>query len=292
MRQDHPMRITVLVDNREDPQGRGSVAEHGLSLLVDVGSGSFLFDTGATARFLENARRLGRRIEDVPCAAISHGHYDHGGGLRAFLEANARARVFVRHGTFDEHFARQDDGGYRSIGLEQDLFERNRDRFALVDETAEVLPGVWLLGDIRGGQPLPRDTGRFFLRDGGGYRPDDFSHEMIAILRDERGLVVLSGCSHRGALNALETAERRFPGEPIRALIGGFHLLDPAPGKLAEPEEEVARIGRLLLMRDGLRVWTGHCTGSQAVSILQRELGDRMTVLSTGQVIVAQEQDE
>jgi len=281
------MRITVLVDNRDDTQACGLASEHGLSLLAETGTGSFLLDTGASPHFLENARRLDLHVEDVQAAAISHAHYDHGGGLGAFLDANARARVFVRHGTFDEHFARQDDGGYRSIGLEPDLFARHRDRFALVDGPAEALPGVWLLGDIRGGQPLPRDTGRFFLRDGDGHRPDVFSHEMIAVLRDGRGLVVLSGCSHRGALNALETAERRFPGEPVRALVGGFHLLDPAPGKLAEPEEEVARIGRLLLKRDGLRVWTGHCTGSQAISILKGELGDRMTVLSTGLVIEA-----
>jgi 7,8-dihydropterin-6-yl-methyl-4-(beta-D-ribofuranosyl)aminobenzene 5'-phosphate synthase len=83
----------------------------------------------------------------------------------------------------------------------------------------------------------------------------------------------------------LEAAQRAFPGEPIRALVGGFHLLDPGPGKLAEPEDEVVRIGGLLSKRDGLRVWTGHCTGSRAIAILKRELGDRMAVLHTGQVI-------
>jgi 7,8-dihydropterin-6-yl-methyl-4-(beta-D-ribofuranosyl)aminobenzene 5'-phosphate synthase len=289
MHQDRPMRITVLVDNREDPQGRGLAAEHGLSLLVEVGSGSFLYDTGASSHFLDNARRLGLRIEDVRAAAISHGHYDHGGGLRAFLEANERARVYARPGTFEAHLARRDDGGHRSIGLEPGLFEQHRGRFVTVGDATEALPGFWLLPGIRGGQPVPRDTERFLVPDGAGYRPDDFSHEMIAVVREPGGLVVLTGCSHRGVLDALETAERRFAGEPVHALVGGFHLPDPGPGKPAETEDEVARIGRLLAERDGLRIWTGHCTESRAISILQRELGDRMAVLATGQAIEMQE---
>jgi 7,8-dihydropterin-6-yl-methyl-4-(beta-D-ribofuranosyl)aminobenzene 5'-phosphate synthase len=281
------MTITILMENHDDRQGRCLASEHGLALLVDTGRGSFLLDTGASGRFLENARRLGRRIGDVASATVSHGHYDHGGGLRAFLEENPRAPVFVQRGAFEGHFARDGQAACRSIGLEPDLIERRSGRFVLVDDSAELLPGVRAEAAITGSHPLPRDTERFFRVAGTGYQPDDFSHEMMVVAREGRGLVVLSGCSHRGVLNVLETAERRFPGEPIRALIGGFHLVDPAPGREGEPEQEVVRIGRLLHAREGLRVWTGHCTGSRALSLLQRELGDRMTVFSTGQTFEA-----
>jgi 7,8-dihydropterin-6-yl-methyl-4-(beta-D-ribofuranosyl)aminobenzene 5'-phosphate synthase len=279
------MTITVLIENHEDREGRGLASEHGLSLLVDAAAATFLFDTGASGRFLENARRLGRSIENVPCAAISHGHYDHGGGLKTLLEANSRARVFVQRGAFEEHFARDGESDYRSIGLDRSLRAAYEDRFELVDDAVEMLPDVWLVAGIDGAHPLPRDMQRFCRRAGAGYQSDDFSHELMAVVRDGGGLVVLAGCSHRGILNVVETAERRFPGEPIRTLVGGFHLPDPESGKLAETAEEVAAIGRSLRARDGLRVWTGHCSGSRACGILERELGARMTVLSTGMTI-------
>lgn len=279
------MTITVLIENHGDREGRGLESEHGLSLLVDAGRGAFLFDTGASGYFLDNARQLGLDLSGIACAAISHGHHDHGGGLGAFLEANSRARVFVPCGAFDGHFARRKLAGYRSIGLDPHIFKRHRERFVTVVESAEMLPGVRLEADIPASRPLPRDTERFYRRDGGRHLPDVFSHEMMAVVRTGGGLVVLTGCSHRGVLNVLEAAEHRFPGETIRALVGGFHLMDQGPGRLAEPKEEVARIGRLLGARDGLRVWTGHCTGSRAVELLQRELGDRIGILSTGQVI-------
>lgn len=279
------MKVTVLIENHDDRDGRCLATEHGLALLVEAGGGSFLLDTGASGRFLENARRLGRRIGDAACAAISHGHCDHGGGIRAFLEENPRAPVFVQRGAFEGHFARDGQSACRSIGLEPDLIERHRGRFVLVDDAAEMLPGVRLEAAITGGHPPPRDTERFFRSEGTAYRPDDFSHEMMVVVREGGGLVVLSGCSHRGVLNVIETAERRCPGEPVRALIGGFHLVDPAPGREGEPEREVARIGRVLRAREGVRVWTGHCTGPRALAILQRELGDRMALLSTGTVI-------
>lgn len=279
------MKVTVLIENHDDREGRGLATEHGLALLVDTEGGSFLLDTGSSGRFLENARRLGRRIDDVASAAISHGHYDHGGGIRAFLEENPRAPVFVQRGAFEGHFASDGQAARRSIGLEPDLIERHRERFVLVDESAEMLPGVRLEATIAGSHPLPRDTGRFLRSEATASRPDDFSHEMMVVVREGGGLVVLSGCSHRGVLNVLETAERRYPGEPVRALLGGFHLMDPAPGREGEPEGEIVRIGRLLLAREGLRVWTGHCTGPRALAILQRELGDRMELLSTGMVV-------
>lgn len=279
------MTITVLIENHEDRGGRGLASEHGLSLLVDAAAATFLFDVGASGRFQENASRLGRSIEDVPCAAISHGHHDHGGGLKAFIEANSRGRIFVQRGALEEHFARDGESGYRSIGLDRDLAAAHGERFVLVEQTVEMLPGVWLVADIHGSHPLPRDMQRFHRRSGAGYRSDDFSHELAVVVRDGRGLVVLAGCSHRGILNLVETAERRFPGEPIRALIGGFHLPDAEPGKLAETEDAVAAIGRSLRARDGLRVWTGHCTGARACALLSRELGDRLTVLSTGMTI-------
>ena len=105
--------------------GRRMICEHGLSFYLETPRHKLLFDLGATDAFLANARQAGIDVSQVDTAVISHGHYDHGGGLEAFLEANHRASVYLREGAFDPHISLQGENIHR-IGLEPKLQENPR----------------------------------------------------------------------------------------------------------------------------------------------------------------------
>ena len=139
------MKITCLVD---DCAREGVGAEHGLSLWVEACGKKLLFDSGASGLFLENAARLGIDIAEADFAVLSHAHYDHGGGLAAFLQANSRAKVYVRAGAFAPRYARRRSGKTEYIGIDAAL--AGNGRVVETGETCTLAPGLTLFSGVRG----------------------------------------------------------------------------------------------------------------------------------------------
>jgi 7,8-dihydropterin-6-yl-methyl-4-(beta-D-ribofuranosyl)aminobenzene 5'-phosphate synthase len=283
------MTITVLSDNRANPQAPGLGSEHGLSLYVDTGQGRILFDTGASDLFARNARLLGIDLAAVDAAILSHGHYDHGGGLPAFLTVNARARISVGPGAFDPHFAATVGPLRKYVGLDRPCLEQIRGRSIIVDGEAEPVAGVFVLSSVGIGDRVPPDMSRFTRRTGSALEPDDFSHEIIAVIAGEAGpggpagLAVLTGCSHKGILNVVAAVKDRFPGRQIKAIVGGLHMMNPATRGLAESPADIEAAGQAL--RDDTavhRLYAGHCTGEKAFALLGRVMGPRIAQLAVG----------
>ncbi len=112
---------------------------------------------------------------------------------------------------------------------------------------------------------------------------DDFDHELTMVLHDDHGMVVVTGCSHSGVLNMIDSAVDQFPNHELRAVVGGFHLIGrPIPDSMALSRHEVEDIGRAIHSRCPGPVFTGHCTGHQAFGVLQNVLGTQLRPLSTG----------
>ena len=267
-------RVTCLVDDQ--PARPGLPTEHGLALHVDADGRSGLLDTGRTALVVGNARRLGLELGRVGWVVLSHGHYDHTGGLEAVLGASPDAVVhahpdaFGRKGVEHEHASYEIGapvgvGELRELGVDLRLERGPR----------EVAPGILCTGEV------PRTTGfeapehRFWVRDDAGQRPDPFDDDQALVLDTSDGLVVLLGCSHRGVINTLRRAVALLPGRRLHLVVGGMHLY-------AADDERIERTADALLALDVDRVGCCHCTGDVATSVIRDRLGARYIEAGVG----------
>lgn len=277
------MRITTLVENSPSPDDPALQAEWGLSQHVEIGGHRLLLDMGASEAFACNAALLGIDIASVDAAVLSHHHSDHGGGLRRFFELNDHAPVYLAQAPAGESTARLLNLVSKQAGLDQGLMAEYAPRFRVVRERTEVLPGVFVLPNIGGHHPRPSGNKMLFVRTGSEFTPDDFRHEVVVALSELGALTVLTGCSHNGVLNMIERVQQEFPGLPIKAVVGGFHLVALPPfNRMSDRRSDVAALGRTILELGVETTWTGHCTSTAAFDVLREAMGERVHPLHTG----------
>ena len=272
------MKIITLIENHNNKTRPSLNYEHGVSFYIENGDHVYMSDLGQSGNFADNAVKLNVDLSKVETLAISHHHYDHGGGLRRFFDDNKQAVVYLRHAPSAEYLAVDSPGSVRYIGLDSDLLKEQQDRVYYVDKNLEAAAGFHLITEIPEKYPKPHGDERLKMRIGDKTTPDPFAHEMVTVIEDNQGLVVLTGCAHNGVLNMIAAVRDAFPGKPILAVIGGFHLHH-------ETDQAVREIGKSLLEMDIPRVITGHCTGDHQTNLLAGILGDRLEGLYTGLVM-------
>ena len=281
------MKVVALIENTKLEGREDLVAEHGLSLYIECNDRHILFDTGASEAFEQNARKLGVNLQDVDVLVVSHHHFDHGGGLARFLEVNHKAKVYLRKSEEEDFYFRIAGILSRYVGLDQQLLEKQADRFEFVDCFTEILPGVYILTVIPKPYALPKGNRRLFVKRGNKYGPDNFEHELIMVLRQGDELVVFTGCAHSGILNMVAAVTREFPDIPIKGVFGGFHLIGlPKLNTMAGSKKEVRGIGEALLTYPVGRVYTGHCTGQKAYRVLKGVMAEKLEYFPTGREVV------
>ncbi len=276
------MRVTVLMEN-STPSSR-LAARHGLSLWLELDDGRrVLFDMGPNDGFLANARSLGVDVTEADLAVVSHGHYDHGGGLGAFLaacgDAGRDVPVYVREHAFEEHVSGTPER-HHAIGLDPALATDPRVR--PTGERCDLGGGLALFSTARRAHPTARSNGRLMERRDGALVPDRFLHEQSLIVREGDRLTLVSGCSHGGVLNLMDVAEE-LAGAPLTSVVAGFHLMDPSGGTV-EDEGLTRSLARELAARPA-RYLTCHCTGTDAFALLRDELGGRVSYLHVGSCV-------
>jgi 7,8-dihydropterin-6-yl-methyl-4-(beta-D-ribofuranosyl)aminobenzene 5'-phosphate synthase len=249
---------------------------------VEWKGAAILFDTGQNAAFVKNAHRLGVDLNEVDYCVISHAHYDHGGGLKAFFRRNPHAQVYLKPACREQYFARITGNRYKAIGLDLKLLEKHRTRFRYADTELSPSPGVLLLPPEDFRTFKPRGNSRLFMFREKEYREDIFDHELMMVLHDEENLVLFTGCAHSGILNMIKTVQQKFPGRTITAVLGGFHLMLPTEQRPGETEEDIRFVGETLADMKIGEIYTGHCTGSRAFPILQSVLGNKLNKLTSG----------
>jgi len=221
-------------------------------------------------------------MASINLAVLSHHHYDHGGGLRRFLELNSDAKIYLGEPPDGDCFIKAAGLVKKYIGLDKTLFTEYPDRFIIVRKPLEILPDVFLLPRILDVHPRPAGNKKLFLKKGQDFVLDDFAHEIILVIREAGKLVIFTGCSHNGVLNMVDTVADAFTNTPIKAVIGGFHLMSPPFNSIAGTKNEVRNIAQAMLDYPVEMTYTGHCTGEKAFAILQEVMGERLQDIQTG----------
>lgn len=261
------MRIVILAENTACTENFS--CEHGLSLYIEAGNNKILFDAGQTDLFAENAEKLGIDLKKVDFAVLSHGHFDHSGGMLAFLERNKTAPIYIHKEAFLPH----SNAEGRDIGT--DLKLAQSDRLVFTENVLSIAPGITLYSCNDRTRPYPTDTYGICKEENGKIIPDDFCHEQYLLIEEAGKKILISGCSHKGILNIMSW----FSPD---VLVGGFHFmkLDPA-GEGKTTLEYAARE----LLRYHTVYYTGHCTGAAQFDFLKEHMGDCLQTISTGMML-------
>jgi 7,8-dihydropterin-6-yl-methyl-4-(beta-D-ribofuranosyl)aminobenzene 5'-phosphate synthase len=276
------MKITVLVED-ETIDG-GLAAEHGLSLYIEFGGKRILFDAGTTSAFTGNADKLGVDLSAVDFAVVSHGHYDHTGGLPDFFAINDSAPVYMKREAAGEQFASRDGAGRRYIGVDRRLFGEHAGRIRYVSGAAEPAPGCHIVAEIPAEPHWVCGDANLFVLENEQLVKDAFRHELMLALVEDGGMALITGCSHLGVVNLLRAARKTFPGLPVKAVAGGLHLFGPTPDTMNCSEEFLDEVAEEL--KTCCAVYAGHCTGRMAFGLLKERLGVRLRPLNTGNILV------
>ena len=264
-------KITTLVENCV--YGRKLQAEHGLSLYIEIQGNRILFDTGASDLFIRNARLLHIDLQKVDYLILSHGHSDHTGGLRYFLELNTQATVVCKREIFFPKFKDERENGMKHT---QNL---DLSRFRFITEQTELLPRVFLFPSIDIINEEDTHFERFWVQKEDGCKiPDTFQDELAMVLVEPEGVSVLSACSHRGITNILRTVRAAFPESPCKLLLGGFHIHNAEKQKY----QIIADYLQEYLPR---QIGVCHCTGVDKYAFFFKDFGDRAFYNYTGKLI-------
>lgn len=273
-------RLTILCENSVGLPF-GVIGEHGFACHVETEKGDYLFDTGQGFGILHNALALGRDLRKIDAVMISHGHYDHTGGLPAVLKLRGRVPVYGHPDMFVERFIRF-EGRERDIGIpfRRSWLESLRAEFRLGTGMTEVGPGVYLTGQIPRNTSYEKGDASMVARleDGRTLDPDPILDDLSLIVEADKGLILVLGCAHAGMVNIIEHVMAETGRDRIHAVIGGTHL---GFSDETQFEETLAAVNRYRIERVGV----SHCTGLMKASRMHARLGDRFFFGCVGSVV-------
>jgi 7,8-dihydropterin-6-yl-methyl-4-(beta-D-ribofuranosyl)aminobenzene 5'-phosphate synthase len=270
------VKITILVDNKA---GEGLIPEHGLSLWIETKDVNILFDTGQGSALEPNAKALGIDLKKTDILVLSHGHYDHTGGMGYVLKQTGKAEVYCHPGVVQPRYSIR-NGKAKSIRMPQEsvkVFASIPDnKLHWVQHPTMLLlsAGIGITG------PVPRktdyeDTGGPFYLDQDGDRPDPVEDDMALWIWDDNGIIVCVGCAHSGIVNTLDYVWRLGNNRRLRAVIGGFHLNTAAGRRLGMTVAALQSLAPDLIA-------PCHCTGENAVAAMRKALGEKVTPGAAG----------
>jgi 7,8-dihydropterin-6-yl-methyl-4-(beta-D-ribofuranosyl)aminobenzene 5'-phosphate synthase len=277
------VRLTVLVEDTLSKKKSRLVAKHGLSLLVETSTAGadtrILMDTGPPPNVaLRNATAMRARVRELDAIVISHGHYDHIGGLLQILKRGSRCIPVVAHPkVFGPKFALKPNLRFMGSDFDEPSVKAAGGVLVLARNPVMLAAGVATSGEIARETDFEKTEG-FWTIDDDRFVEDPMNDEQALLLNvKEKGLVVITGCAHSGIINTLRHAQKTSGVDDLYAVVGGLHLEKASDTRIRETVDEFSRI-------DPKVIYAGHCTGSEVIHRLC-ELRRDCRRIETGDVL-------
>jgi 7,8-dihydropterin-6-yl-methyl-4-(beta-D-ribofuranosyl)aminobenzene 5'-phosphate synthase len=272
------LRVSILCE--DSLSRRGLVGEHGLSILVETADARVLLDAGPSAATVQNARSMDLELAPLDAIVISHGHYDHTGGLAAILAELGGATVIVHPLAFRERYALRGTGAHRFIGPPHTVrkYQQLGAEFTFSEGPVHLGNGLWTTGEVQQAHKSCLDSTRLCIKRDGELMRDDFRDDVSLVAHLDGGLVVLTGCGHAGVCNIVAHAQRLMSRQPVHALIGGTHLVAAHEGEIRDTAARLHEMGVEAIM-------PCHCTGQRAFAVLEDAFPGKVVKVATGDVV-------
>ncbi len=277
------MKIINLI---EDTKGSADcLYEHGLSFYIETPNHKLLVDTGASDAFIRNARTLNIDLSAVDTVFISHGHYDHAGGLLDFLAINNTAVVYIQESANGEFYNASTAGG-KYIGMDRLIASNPQVRFMQGDLVID--DELSIFADVVGRRLWPKTNEllkRKVVTESGEEKliQDEFEHEQYLVVEAEGERLLLSGCAHNGILNILDKYLDMYDDIPTK-VISGFHMTKKEP--YTDEDDIVIKATARELSELDTTFYTGHCTGAYPLELMQSIMGEQLKAIHSGEEII------
>ncbi|MCR5124436.1 MAG: MBL fold metallo-hydrolase [Treponema sp.] len=278
------MRIINLVENELGDSG--CEAAHGLSFYVETENHKLLFDSSPSELVIRNAQKLGVDLSAIDTVILSHGHYDHSGGILPFVEINPRAKIYMQRNAGGEYYAFDgEEKGYRYIGIDKKILSLSQ--VQLLKGDTKLDDELQLFTVDQRTWPLPSTNKRLRELCDGQYIQDEFHHEQNLLLTAGGKKILFCGCAHNGILNVMETLERKFGNAMLPDLvIGGFHLMKRTEFSEADTSEITEIANRLKNYKAHFA--TCHCTGLPVFIQMKEIMGEQLSYVRSGDEVVVE----
>lgn len=264
------LKVHVLTNNTV--RKRSLLAEHGLSLLIETSDKKLLFDTGQSSVFIHNANKLGLSLTDIDAIILSHGHYDHCGGLINF---DNPPNIYLHQDILFKKYRKKES--YIDIGVPFDM-NRFKDKLIFNNKPLFIDEGVLLSGEIPCINDFENKNNKFYIKRDGVMIEDNILDEQMLIIEEKEKIAIFLGCSHRGVINSVSHAKKLFPNKGISLLVAGMHLENVSSNYLNKVISSLKQFSIDMIV-------PLHCTGNHAINELKKNFGKRCKILNAGDKI-------
>lgn len=268
------MKIVILIENT--CRDNGCESEHGLSVYVETEKHHLIVDSGASEKAWHNAKKLGVDLKKVDALILSHGHYDHSGGILSFREINPTAPIYMQRSATKAYYHDE-----RYIGIDPKIVDLKQ--IHLMDGDFTLDEDISVFSGIQGRRYWPQSNLVLSLLEDGKQKQDIFDHEECVVIHSEGKSILISGCAHNGILNIMDAYKERYNDVPDY-VITGFHMMK----KTDYTEEEIHVVEETAreLAKTRTIFYSGHCTGGKAMRLMKPIMGEGLVSLYSGMEII------